>query len=41
MHKELQDRKYRPKVIKERINHLKEVEADKEIVEYLTHENKD
>jgi hypothetical protein len=41
MHKELQESKYRPKVIKERINDLKEQEADKEIQEYLIHENKD
>ena len=40
MHKELSDPKYRPKVIKERINHLREVEADKEINEYYKNENK-
>jgi hypothetical protein len=40
MHKELQDKKYRPKVIKERINYFKEIEADKEIAEYLVNEDK-
>ncbi|UOF82010.1 hypothetical protein [Caudoviricetes sp.] len=37
----MQDRKYSHKVVKDRINHLREEEADKEITEYLKHENKD